>query len=268
MPGATKTGKAKEEDVFDVIHWKHKGKPPRVSQPVVDKWKHRITKDLTSFGMPDSVPFFHRMADLQFFTTESQDGKVDRGPLPLDFSLYTDVSTAIMKRKKDPKKTFTELVHDMYQARGGRFAAKPQVTMTERAYLIGFMPPDVAELFHYLVNLSTDLVCVCSNKPSVPMTYDLGSMYVFSNDHPLYGKIHGGTKLKLQPSFRRLWASGVLPKEISKLEQVMVFDPRHGRAAQRHMYPLASRCLEKADALLEFHHPRKRRPTSTVPSGV
>jgi hypothetical protein len=254
MPGASKREKGRSEEVEEieeeqeeVIHWGLKGKTPQVPQPVVDKWKREITKQSTCFKMLSSVPFFHRMADLRFYTTESQDGKVNRGPLPLDFELYTEVSADMMKRRRDPAKTFAERIDEIYLARGGRFSPKPQVTMTERAYVMGYLPPDLAVVFHYVVNRSTDLVCVCSNMPYIPLTFDLDSSIMFGRDHPLYGNIHDLTKFITQPKF----GYERVPEEIEKLKRVMLIDMRHGRAASHHLYPVVIRCLERANAMLK-----------------
>jgi hypothetical protein len=187
------------------------------------------------------------MADLLFYTNESQEGDVTRGPFPLDSTLYSEV--LCMKFKKDPKnpkKTFKEIGDELYLARGGRFAPKPQVTRMERAYIMGFMSPDLAQLFHCLVNRSTDLVCVCSNMPYIPVTFEMGAS-IFSRDHPLYGSLKDSTKLLTQP----LFGGENVPEEIGKLARVMLLDPRHGRPARRHLYPLTIRCLERANSVLK-----------------
>lgn len=204
-------------------------------EAVAAEWKMAMRKELEGHyahfpGDPiRSVPWMERMIDRGFFTLNSQEGMVEHGALPLDMVLY---------RKADCD-------YQAYSAKGGRFG--PLGTRySERAYVCGLMPEALALRFSYFLNL-TDKVAIVDSMGGIPVTY-ADCFEGVKGVTPPKG-ISPGTWITAEVQQSDIvHDKGKLSSALGgqAISFVQCFDPKHGRAARRALYPDVVRSLDLA----------------------
>jgi hypothetical protein len=205
------------------------------------------------------------MIDMCFFTGESQEGEVVRGRAPMDQPMYAKIM-------KDPRFKYVEeqatesmpakmsvdfaAVNTEYVRRGGLLTDNDVVLESERPFVSGFMDPRLAEVFHAIVNLDTDLMCVFDGDKGkydkLPLTYTFYNhqhMLLHGKRYPLQGRPSIGTALFMD-FMRADLDPAAFTEDFSSLSCVEVIDMKHGRRAKGHLYPLVISCLRKAHSAL------------------
>ena len=241
-------------------------------QSIIEDWKKNTLEELSHYPEAHSgdTKQIVKLIDLGFLTVNTQYGRVNSGPKPLDFDLYIqcgiDVadlreSGEIVSERLDQQDTAETKA--LYKKRGGKFGKQTAVLHTERAYVCGYMTKPDAFLLWSLLNL-TDKVCLLSEDLGIPVTYTAtetqqkhAQKYALSN-WKKWGVIDRMSKQFLKPFTFVISSSpeytGSLEKKIGKklaaeYTFVQCFDPVHGREADKHLFPSVFECLKKIKSM-------------------
>jgi hypothetical protein len=208
---------------------------------LIDRWKAHIASGM-GFAKESKplLTIFQRMADLALFTDDSQNGRVERGRVPLQPKLYWE---AIRQRSPPvPPKTWGQSTDEEYVRLGGKFAPETGITVSERAFVKGYIPKELSAVLFDIINLDTDLLCAEEGLAgtSIPVTFEYNPISyngpVLRMRPPLYTRHH-----MMMPN-----SETVQPEKFRGMGRVYIVDLKHGRSAKRHLFPKVLQCLEKA----------------------
>jgi len=130
--------------------------------------------------------------------------------------------------------------------------------LSQRAYLAGYMPQNIAYVFHYLFNLETDKICTTSEDCSIPLTYQIGYGPTFDPDDlyvsHLSDKVPITTRTFPCDTCNDTWKEGYNAKLVNyDFVSVDCLDPKHGRntVSQDGLFTEVLRILKKAIAIIQ-----------------
>ena len=158
------------------------------------------------------------------------------------------------KAESGPSRHFFHRMADLGLCTVMSQEGKKNERVSERAFVAGYMSSELAALMWHWVNLHTDMVFFMPSRIA-PITYTLlhrddNISTAFMIDGHMYAP---GGMLQSEPipvtfsSFGMRNASSRPPKQLPRnWVYVNVFDPKHGRAASKTLYPAIVKYLERA----------------------